>query len=103
MKDGKKRLTIGIVVSGITDDANKAVYLGARRAAAKEDVNLVLLPGKYLDRDLADNREILYEYQYNTLFYYPKPENVDGLIVAADFVGCLTTRDRVMKLMKKYA
>lgn len=103
MKDKHKRRTIGIVLSGITDDANKAVYLGARQAAEQSDVNLVVIPGKYLDRDLSENREILYEYQYNTLFYYAKPENVDGLIVAADFVGCLTTRDRVMKLMKKYS
>lgn len=103
MKEKHRKITIGIVVSGITDDANKSVYLGAKRAAKSEDVNLVVIPGKYLDRDLSDNREILYEYQYNTLFYYAKPENVDGLIVAADFVGCLTTRDRVMKLMKKYS
>lgn len=103
MSDRRKKLTIGIVLSGITDDANKAVYIGASQAASLEDVNLVVMPGKYLDRDLSDNREILYEYQYNTLFYYARPENVDGLIVAADFVGCLTTRDRVMKLMKKYS
>lgn len=103
MKEKQRKITIGIILSGITDDANRAVYLGARRAAGLENVNLVVMPGKYLDRDLSDNREILYEYQYNTLFYYAKPENVDGLIVAADFVGCLTTRDRVMKLMKKYS
>lgn len=103
MEDIQRKLTIGIVVSGITDDANRAVCVGARRAAKQYGVNLIVLPGKYLDRDLSGNTEILYEYQYNTLFYYPKPENIDGLIVAADFVGCLTTRDRVMRLMKKYA
>lgn len=29
---------------------------------------MVVLPGKFLDRDYAQNTDIMYEYQYDTLF-----------------------------------
>ncbi|MCM1155571.1 MAG: GGDEF domain-containing protein [Roseburia sp.] len=101
MQDNK-RLTIGILVSGIVDDAAIELCHGAMRAAKGKDFNIVVLPGKYLDRDLSESRKVLYEYQYNTLFYYARPETVDGLIIAADFIGCMTTRDRVEKLLEEY-
>ena len=102
MQENGKKLTIGILVSGIVDDAAVELCQGAMRAAKGENVNIVVLPGKYLDRDLSGSGNVLYEYQYNTLFYYAKPENVDGLIIAADFIGCMTTKDRVEKLLEEY-
>ena len=102
MQGNKKRLTIGILVSGIVDDAVIELCQGAMRASKGKYINIVVLPGKYLDRDLSGSRKVLYEYQYNTLFYYAKPETVDGLIIAADFIGCMTTKDRVEKLLKEY-
>ena len=102
MQGNKKRLTIGILVSGIVDDAVIELCQGAMRASKGKNINIVVLPGKYLDRDLSGSRKVLYEYQYNTLFYYAKPETVDGLIIAADFIGCMTTKDRVEKLLKEY-
>lgn len=102
MQENKRRLTIGILVSGIVDDAVIELCQGAMRASKGENINIVVLPGKYLDRDLSGNTNVLYEYQYNTIFYYAKPETVDGLIIAADFIGCMTTKDRVEKLLKEY-
>lgn len=102
MQKNGKQLTIGILVSGIVDDAVVELCQGAMRAAKETNINIVVLPGKYLDRDLSESRKVLYEYQYNTIFYYARPETVDGLIIAADFIGCMTTRDRVENLLKEY-
>lgn len=102
MDKKQKRLTIGILVSGIVDDAAIAICQGVVRAAGQTDVNIVVFPGKYLDRDLSENREIIYEYQYNTIFHYANHDTVDGLIIAADFIGCMTTRDKVENLLKEY-
>ncbi len=41
-------------------------------------VKLVIFPGKYLDRDLTARKEILYEYQYNTLFSYAQAARLDA-------------------------
>lgn len=104
MENEQRRLTIGILVSGIMDDITRAICKGVRHAVqqADMDVDVVVMPGKYLDRDLSDNWQIRYEYQYNTIFSYARPDTVDGLVVAADCIGCTTTRGRVERLLKTY-
>ena len=64
----KTRKTIGVMVGGITDDFTRFLCKGLREAAKEQDVNMVVLPGKFLDRDYAQNTDIMYEYQYDTLF-----------------------------------
>ena len=62
----KTRKTIGVMVGGITDDFTRFLCKGLREAAKEQDVNMVVLPGKFLDRDYAQNTDIMYEYQYDT-------------------------------------
>lgn len=102
MKKKCKKPMIGFLVSGITDGFTREICQGAMQAAKMMDANIVVMPGKYLDRDLTGNRDIMYEYQHNTIFSYVEKENLDAILVAADCIGCLTTRDRVEKLMKTY-
>lgn len=64
----KTRKTIGVMVGGITDDFTRFLCKGLREAAKEQDVNMVVLPGKFLNRDYAQNTDIMYEYQYDTLF-----------------------------------
>ena len=45
MSDKKKRLTIGLLVSGITEDFVISICKGVIHAAKEADVNLVVLPG----------------------------------------------------------
>lgn len=99
---GRKRKTIGILVSGIMDKFTESVCKGVFYTASKADVDLVVFPCKYLDRDLAEKREIMYEYQYNTLFSYAGRENVDGLLVSADSIGCYTSKRRMREVLEKY-
>jgi len=49
----KTRKTIGVMVGGITDDFTRFLCKGLREAAKEQDVNMVVLPGKFLDRDYA--------------------------------------------------
>lgn len=102
MKKKCKKPIIGFLVSGIMDEFTMKICQGAIQAARTLDVNIVVMPGKYLDRDLTGNRDIMYEYQHNTIFSYAEKENVDAILVAADCIGCLTTRDRLERLMKTY-
>lgn len=71
-------------------------------AAREADVNLVVLPGKYIDRDIADNKEIRYEYQYNALFEYAAAKTLDGVIVASDVIGCFASKNKIGRFLKKY-
>ncbi len=98
----KSRPRIGLLVSGLSDSFTVQLCHSLMKALNSYDADLIVIPGKYLDRDLSEYPDIFYEYQFNTLFYYPTKENLDGLIVAAGCIGCLTTEDRVKALLDYY-
>ena len=102
MAKKQRRLTVGVLVSGIMDEFTVAVCRGVMQTAKMLDVNVVVLPGKYLDRDLRDNAELMYEYQYNTIFSYIKKENVDAIIAATGSIGCSTSKERMEEMMAQY-
>jgi len=95
-----KRLTIGFIVSGIMDAFTKDLCSGVRSALG-EDVNLMVIPVKYIDRDFSAIPDP-YEYQYKNIGSLVRSENVDGLLIAADCVGCLTTKDNLLKFMDQF-
>ncbi len=98
----KKRYTIGVFVSGITDYFTANLCRGVMRSAEELDMNVVVFPGKYLYRDFSDIPECRYEYQYSTVFSHVDKENIDGLIIAAGSIGCMTTEDKLMQFLEQY-
>lgn len=98
----KKSVTVGLLASGISDNFSMMVCRGAMRAAREQDVRLVIFPGKYLDRDLTALKEILYEYQYNTLFSYAEGNRLDAVLIMADSIGCYAEAERVKQLIEQY-
>ena len=98
-----KKFTIGLLVSGIMDTFTVSVCQGVMKAAREAGMRLVIFPGKYLDRDLTQRKEILYEYQYNTIFSYAQKENVDAILVSASTIGCFTTIESIQNMLSRYA
>ena len=98
----KERYTVGVLASGIMDDVTRCVCKGIFQEAKQYDINVVVLPGKYLERNLADNQELMYEYQYNTLFSYARKENVDALIINIGSIGCFASREKIEAMLKQY-
>ena len=98
----KKRTNIGLLVSGISDSFTIQLCRGIIRHAAELGINIFILPGKYINRDVTGQPELIYEYQYATVFSFVKKENLDGLIIAAGCIGCLTTKDNLMKLLRTF-
>ena len=103
MQNGNKRIRIGVLVGGILDDVTQTVCKGVKRAAKQLDVDIMVFPGKYLDRDLSDNQELMYEYQFNTIFSYAKKGNVDAILVLAGSIGCFTSAENMKKMLEQYA
>lgn len=103
MKGNARKRTIGLLVSGIMDDYTEYICKGVHRAAKEADVNVVIFPGKYIDRDLSEDLELRYEYQYGTVFSYAKNAGIDALIVAADCIGCFTTKQRMRQMLEEFA
>lgn len=102
MKKNGKRWTIGVLVSGLSDDFIVELCKGIKQRTQELDVNLVVLPGKYIGRNTDGEPELMYEYQHGTILSCATKENVDGIIAAASCIGCLTTEDRIRELMHQY-
>ena len=86
-----RRKNIAFLTSGIMDYLSSDAWNGIKNAARNDDVNLITVPLKYIARDLTGLPD-RYEYQYEITASFLKKESIDGLIVAADYIGCLTTR-----------
>ncbi len=102
MMNRQKKVTVGVLVSGIMDDFTEIICKGVIKAAKRRDVNLVIFPAKYVDRDVSDNLDLRYEYQYGTILSYARRQNLDAIVAATGCIGCFSTAERMLELMKQY-
>ena len=77
------RLNIGIFTCHIDNDYAKELCKGAEYAAKELDMNLIVFPGMFLNASFYDPANQMYDYQYNSIFYYANPECLDALIISA--------------------
>ena len=98
----QKKITVGVLVSGIMDDFTRIICKGVMKAARRKGVNLVIFPAKYVDRDVSENRDLRYEYQYGTILSYAQKQNLDAIVAATGCIGCFSTSERMLKLMEQY-
>lgn len=96
----KKRINVGLFTGNITDSFDDMICQGAIRAAEEMDVNLIIVPGNYLDLNRESELGLMYEYQANTLFSFGDPEAIDVLLVCLSSIGCLTTKKRRREFLK---
>lgn len=98
-----KEYTIGLLVSGIMDTFTVSVCQGVIKAAKEVGIKLIIFPGKYLDRDFTERKEIFYEYQYNIVFSYAQKAQLDALLVSANTIGCFAAPEKMQEMLSQYA
>lgn len=103
MEKNGERITIGVLVGGIMDQFSIGICHGIEEMARTMDVDVIVMPGKYLNRDLSGNQELMYEYQYNTIFQYAKLPQLQGLIIAEGCISCFATPEAVRAMIEEYA
>ena len=97
-----KRYTIGVMIHYLDNDYSKILLRGITSAAEEMDVNLVIMPGRSLNCQLDDLKHTTYEYQYNTIYSYATPDNLDALIVSAGTVGQFVTHEEFKEFLSRY-
>lgn len=97
-----KRLNIGLMISHLEDDFAGAVCRGAIIGAKEIDANLFIFPGRYIDGVYADKKRTEYEYQYNTLFSYAFPEDIDVLLVLIGTIGSSLSYERKKEFLARF-
>ena len=100
--NNRRRLRIGMLLSHLEDDFDDAVCEGAMIAAEQHDVNLVILPGRYIDAVYADKIRTEYEYQYNTLFELAKADGFDALLVLIGTIGSHLNKQRRREFLEQF-
>lgn len=98
----RRRIRIGMLVSHLEDDFDDAVCEGAMIAAKQFDVDLIILPGRYIDAVYADKIRTEYEYQYNTLFELAKDDGFDALLVLIGTIGSHLDKKRRKEFLQKF-
>ena len=98
----EKKITLGLLVGGILDDYTVSVCRGVVRKANSMGMQTVVFPGKYIKRNLSNNPELMYEYQFNTIFSYAKKTNVDALICAIGSIGCFASEGEMQEMLEQY-
>lgn len=84
----KHRYNIGLLVGNIEDDFSSRICQGAMSESERLDVNLFILPVKYLQgQDEKQNPLLRYEYQYNTLAQFAKCQSLDFILCALSCIG----------------
>lgn len=95
-----KRKVIGILVGGIADDFTVQTCRGAMRAAREKNVDVVILPGKYIERNLRESKDLMYEYQYNTIFSYARDGRFDALLVTSGSIGSYADETKLQAFLQ---
>ena len=101
-KDNNERYRIGLLVSHLEDDFDSAVCEGVMLAAEHSDVDLFILPGRYIDGNYADKIRTEYEYQYNTLFDLPMGGDFDLLLILIGTIASHLNHDQKKKFIDRY-
>ncbi|MBR6336902.1 MAG: substrate-binding domain-containing protein, partial [Ruminococcus sp.] len=98
----KNRYTVAVLVSNITDPFSTQVAKGAMAAAEQYDVNLIVVPGKYICETSFSNSDTTYEYQYNNLFKYVNDKNVDAVCVCTGTIAYASSDDEKRDFVSQF-
>ena len=80
-------MNIGLLISELEDIDVKNICIGACQAAKDKEINLFILPGRYLYTDKSVNEDSPYDYQNSALFDYAMTTDFDALIIDIERIG----------------
>lgn len=100
-KKNGERYNIGLLVATITDPFSCQLSQGVMAAAEKNDVDLCVIPGKYIGLDY-NTKNTEYEYQYNAMFSYAAAGNFDYLIVALGTIAYALDNRKKREFLKMF-
>ncbi|MBR1816342.1 MAG: GGDEF domain-containing protein [Lachnospiraceae bacterium] len=98
----KDKQTIALLLSGLDDSYNEAICKGVDIACQEKGINLVVLPGSYLEREITENSDKPYAYQFNTIYSYVNESNISGLIIAAGSIGAYSNEKIMLEFLNQF-
>lgn len=96
------RLNIGLFTCHLDNDYALEICKGAEYAARELDVNLIVFPGMFLNASFNDPENELYDYQYNSIYYYANSDNLDALIVSVGSIAPFLSERDIHKFLSHF-
>ena len=99
-----KRFHVCLLAATLTDLFSNELVKGAVSAAKRLDIDLTVLPGKYLGvQHLNDSFEAYYEYQYNVLFDYAAKAQFDYIIAPVGTIAYAYNNELKKSFLDKFS
>ena len=98
----KSKQTVALLLSGLDDSYNEAICKGVDIACQEKSMNLVVLPGSYLERQITEKSDKPYAYQNNTIYSYVNESNISGLIIAAGSIGAYSNEATMLEFLNQF-
>ncbi len=99
----KKRPNVCLLAATLTDLFSNELVKGAVKAAKRLDIDLTVIPGKYLGiQHLNDKYEAYYEYQYNVLFDYAAKADFDYIIAPVGTIAYAYNNELKKEFLEKF-
>ena len=98
-----KKFNICILAANLTDVFSNDIVKGAVAAAKRLDVNLTVIPGKYLGiQEQNDKYDAHFEYQYNVLFDYAAKAKFDYIIAPVGTIAYAYNDERKKEFLDTF-
>ncbi len=96
------RLNIGLFICHLNNDYAFEICKGAEFAAQEIGVNLIVFPGMFLSASFNDPENAIYDYQYNSGFYYADKENLDALIISVGTLESFLSQKNIEEFLAHF-
>ena len=93
-------MLIGFIVSGIVEEYTSNLCKGIEKMAEADGVNVVVIPGKYLNMNFEEDLKNKYGYCFNSLYSYGLLSCFDGLIIEMASVAMYSNETQKEKFAK---
>ncbi len=95
-----KRLKLGLLVSHLEDIHTRELCRGATIAAKEMNIDLIIIPGRYLDPPSHNHLNDVLSSNYSAVFLLARELSLDGLVVSAGTIGCHISSEKLEKFLQ---
>lgn len=96
------RLNIGIFTGHLDNEYAYEICKGAEHAAKELDINLIIFPGMFLNSSFNDPENQLYDYQYNSIYYYANKDSLDAIIIIVGVIAPFLSQQNLSDFLSNF-
>lgn len=97
-----KRPNIALVIPYVDNENTAMIISGAISCAEKNDINLFIIPVRYVRGIYNDKERSGYLYQFTTMLKYITPQSLDGVVIESASIGTFVSAEEMKQAMSPF-